>query len=151
MDNQLIKQVQNINCLVSEIDCLYHQISLKLGLSDSKSRILYTLYINGNACPISKIYKQSGIKKQTVNSALRKLEMEEIVALEQIDGRAKLVKFTDKGREYAKNTIAKLVDKELNAYKCFDEDQIKQYLALNEKFMNALKNELDNMQEEDSK
>ena len=77
--------------------------------------------------------------------------MEEIVALEQIDGRAKLVKFTDKGREYAKNTIAKLVDMELNAYKCFDEDQIKQYLALNEKFMNALKNELDNMQEEDSK
>ena len=142
MDKQYNEQIQRINCLVSEIDGLYHQISLKLGLSDSESRVLYTLYVNEGMCPISEIYKQSGIRKQTVNSALRKLEAEDIVFLEQIDGRAKLVKFTDKGREYAKNTIAKLVEIECNAYKCWNEKEIQKYLELSQKFEQALRDEL---------
>lgn len=142
MDNQQNEQIQRLNCVVSEIDGLYHQASVKIGLSDSASRILYTLYVNEGMCPISEIYKQSGIGKQTVNSALRKLEAEDIVFLEQIDGRAKMVKFTDKGRKYAQNTIAKLVEIERNAYKCWNEKEIQQYLELSQKFERALREEL---------
>ena len=143
MDNQYNEQIQNINCVVSEIDGLYHQASVKLGLSDSEARVLYTLYVSEGVSPISEIYKQSGIGKQTVNSALRKLEAENVVFLEKIDGSAKQVKLTDTGREYAENTIAKLVELELNAYKCWNEKEIQQYLELSRKFKQAFREELE--------
>lgn len=66
--------IHRINYLTSEMDAVYHRASLKLGISDSVSLILYTIYDAGGSCLLSEIYKKSGISKQTVNSALRGLE-----------------------------------------------------------------------------
>lgn len=43
----------------------------------------------GNERLLSDIYKKSGISKQTVNSAIRSLEADGILYLEQYNGRAK--------------------------------------------------------------
>lgn len=49
MDNRTLEKLHRINYLIAETDALYHQASLKLGISDSAMRVLYTVYDCGGA------------------------------------------------------------------------------------------------------
>lgn len=129
------EKLQRINQLISETDGLYHQASLKIGLSDSASRILYALYTAGGSCPLSDIYKDAGISKQTVNSALRKLEEEGTVRLEQHRGKAKLVFLTEQGKDKASQTVSRLVDAEIGAFASWSEEEIDTYISLTNKYL----------------
>ena len=55
------------------------------------------------------ISRLAGISKQTFNSALRKLENEGIVYLENFSGRKKKVCLTDKGKTLAKDTVLRII------------------------------------------
>lgn len=66
-------QLKRYNHLLGELEAVYHDLSYQLGMSDSVSKILYTLCCEGGPCRISDICLCSGLSKQTVNSALRKL------------------------------------------------------------------------------
>ena len=72
------KEMRRFNYLIVETDAVYHEAALKLGLSDSALQILYTVcdYDGGDACPLQEISRRTGISKQTINSAIRKLEKE---------------------------------------------------------------------------
>ena len=96
MFDTLHDRISRINCLTEDIDSLYHQAALKLGVSDSVLFILYMIFIRGERCFLYDIYKLSGISKQTINSAIRKLEIEEIVYLEKHNGKSKIVCLTEK-------------------------------------------------------
>lgn len=61
--------IRRINRLTNELESLYHQASLKLGVADSVSIVMYALHEAGNECLLSDIYKESGISKQTINSS----------------------------------------------------------------------------------
>ena len=87
--------------LLGELEGTYHDASLLLGMSDSVSQILYTICVGGGGCPLHAICRQCGLSKQTVNSAVRKLEKEGIVYLEAMDGKAKRVCLTAAGEVYA--------------------------------------------------
>ena len=136
------EKLQRINRLISETDGLYHQASLKIGLSDSASRILYALYTAGGSCPLSDIYKDAGISKQTVNSALRKLEEEGTVRLEQHHGKAKLVFLTEQGRGKANQTVSRLVDAEIGAFESWSEEEIDTYMALTNKYLETFREQV---------
>ena len=138
-------KLQRINQLISETDGLYHQASLKTGLSDSASRILYALYTAGGSCPLSDIYKDAGISKQTVNSALRKLEEEGAVRLEQHHGKAKLVFLTEQGRDKANQTVSRLVDAEIGAFASWSEEEIDTYMALTNKYLVTFREQVKKM------
>lgn len=116
METKICSRIHRINYLNAELDALYHHASLKLGLTDSASIVLYTIYDNGEDCLLSDIYKQSGVSKQTVNSAIRNLEKKHIIYLEQHSGRAKKVVLTDAGKEYVQKTTARLFDAEAAAF-----------------------------------
>ena len=73
MEKAYTGEIRRINFLISEMDSLYHLADLRLGISDSVSRVLYALYDAGGQCPLADIYKNSGISKQTINSAVRGL------------------------------------------------------------------------------
>lgn len=60
--------------LAGEINALYHEAAVKMGISDSVQNILYVLCEKGGQCPQSEISKLAGISRQTINSAIRKLE-----------------------------------------------------------------------------
>lgn len=79
---QQSKQLRRFNRLVGETDAVYHELANRLGLSDSAFQILYTLQSEDGACPLRDICAFSGLTKQTVNSALRKLEAEGRVTTE---------------------------------------------------------------------
>ena len=82
------------NYLSSEINSLYHQAAKKMGISDSVQNILYVLCDQGNQALQSEICSISGISRQTINSALSKLEQQGLVRVEPDKGRNTMVFLT---------------------------------------------------------
>ena len=132
------KEMKRFNHLISETEALYHEISLKLGLSDSALSILYTICNNGESCPLNEICHISGISKQTINSSLRKLEADDIVYLEQIGGKSKNVCLTEKGKYLAKGTAVRVIEAENEILASWGQEDVEKYLELLEHFLRDL-------------
>lgn len=135
-------EIHRINYLTSEMESLYHQASLKLGITDSVSIVLYTIFDEGDGCLLSDVYKKSGIRKQTVNSAIRSLEADNILYLEQHTGRAKKILLTDKGKEYVQKTVARLYEAEVQALDTWSEEEINTYVRLMEKYADCIRQQI---------
>ena len=84
------EQLQYYNLLTSEIDEAYHNAALKLGLSDSAMVILYTLCSRENPCPLLEIARLTGISRQTIHSAIKKLEAQGILTLQRKNKKTKI-------------------------------------------------------------
>ena len=134
-----------VNCLASDLDALYHQAALRLGLSDSVMFVLYLVYERAGKCPLNAICKETSISKQTINSAIRKLEGEAVIYLEQTGGRAKTVCLTEKGKEYAESTVARLLHAERSAFDGWTAEEIEQYLRLMEKYNEHFRRQIERM------
>ncbi len=131
--------LRRLNQLLCEIDGEYHEYSLKLGVSDSVSRILYAICNVGDSCLLSEINRQTGLSKQTVNSALRRLEADGIVYLEAVDGKAKNVCLTERGKEFAAGTAMRIIGVENEIFSSWDERDVEAYINLTERFLLSLK------------
>ena len=55
--------LKRFNCLTAEIDAVYHDAALRLGLSDSALMILYTVCTYGESCLLHDITRLSGVSK----------------------------------------------------------------------------------------
>lgn len=73
MNIKISESLKHFNYLQSELDAVYHEASLKLGMSDSSMIILYTLCNEGGSCLLNDICILTCLSKQTINSAIRKL------------------------------------------------------------------------------
>lgn len=96
---------------------------------------MYAICNNGDSCPLNDICKLSGTSKQTINSALRKLEADGILYLEVIDGRRKNVCLTDKGKKLAAGTVVRLINIENSILDSWTKAEQETYLLLTMKFM----------------
>ncbi|WP_020612675.1 MarR family winged helix-turn-helix transcriptional regulator [Sediminispirochaeta bajacaliforniensis] len=143
MGIQRFNEIHQINYLTSEMEALYHQASLKLGITDSVSIVLYTIYDTGENCLLSDIYKKSGISKQTVNSAVRGLETDGILYLKPYTGRAKKIVLTEKGKDYVNKTVATLYEAEIQAFKSWSTEEINTYIHLMEKYADCFRKQID--------
>lgn len=139
MTQKSFEEIHRINYLTSEMEALYHQASLKLGITDSVSIVLYTIYNTGENCLLSDVYKKSGISKQTVNSAIRGLETDDILYLEKYTGRSKKIVLTEKGREYVNKTVAKLYEAEVRAFESWSTEEINTYIRLMGKYVDCFR------------
>lgn len=138
------EKVNKINALSNDLDGVYHQASRRLGIPDSVLIVLYEIHVSGGSCPLNNISKNNGISKQTVNSAVRRLEGEGILRLAPYRGKAKRVTLTEKGREYAEATAGRLFAAECSAFRGWTQQEIDTYLALSERFNLALRDEIEN-------
>ena len=139
------REIRRINYLTSEMDALYHHASVKMGISDSVSIVLYHLYDVGGACLLREILASSGISKQTVNSALRNLEARGLLCLEAYNGRSKRVMLTQAGMEYAEKTVGRLYQAEMDAFDGWTEEEISAYVQLQEKYAACLRVQINKM------
>lgn len=131
------RQMKRFNLLLSEIDEAYHNAALKMGLSDSAMNILYTVCWYGGECLLSEI--TCGVSKQTVNSALRKLEADEIVRSEVFAGRKKKVFLTEKGGRLAKDTVLHIIEIENEIFGAWSEEEKNIYLELTQRYLTTFK------------
>lgn len=73
--------------------------------------VMYMLYDAQEALTQSDIVKATGLSKQTLNSAIRKLEKDGIIILEKMNGKSKKIVMTDKGRVLIAQKIKPLADR----------------------------------------
>lgn len=140
--NQAIKR---FNHLIGETDAVYHEMSLKSGLSDSAMKILYTICDCGECCLLHEICRRSGMSKQTANSALRKLESEGIVFLEAANAKNKNVRLSEKGKKLAQKTAMKILQFENEIWASWPQKDVEKYLELTEDFLIKLREKAKNM------
>ena len=131
--------------LTGEINSLYHEAAVKMGISDSVQNILYVLCEKDGQCLQSEISKLTGISRQTINSAIRKLEKEEIVYLEQGKGRNTILRLTEKGKIFSSEKITPLHEIENKIWNDWTEEERQQYLTLTKKYRDGLKKYLEAM------
>lgn len=143
MENAYYNAVLRVNCLNSDLEAIYHQFARQVGISDSALHVLYVVHEKGGSCPLYDIRRESGISKQTINSALRKLEDEGILYLEQDKGRTKRVCLTEKGKALTDRTAAPLFEAECSAFNGWSDQEISQYLNLMEKYNVSFRQEIE--------
>lgn len=144
MREHISKDMKRFNYLLTETDNVYHEAAVKLGLSDSAMQILYTIcdYDEGDSCPLREVCRRTGISKQTVNSAIRKLEKEGILYLEQSGARTKKLSLTQKGKQLAERTALKVIKAENDILDSWTREDVEKYLEMTERFLTSLKEEV---------
>lgn len=139
---------------------MYDTWSSILDLSPCKMLVLYSLIrlpdssdSSGNK-PVElcqrDICEGLGMSKQTVNGVIRELIKDEIIytAPSKYDGRSKTLNFTEKGREYARATLAPLLKAEEEIMASVNPEHLEIYIhvqkqmviLMNERLTNVLKN-----------
>ena len=145
MTKNISIEMKRFNYLISEIDSVYHEAALKLGLSDSAMSILYAICDNGEGCLLQEICFYTGISKQTINSALRKLEKEGIVYLELLNAKSKKVYLTDKGKKLAEKTAFRVLQMEDEIFASWKKEDVEKYLELTESYLVHLKEKINEL------
>lgn len=135
-------EMKRFNYLLAEIDAAYHEAAQKLGLSDSALLILYTICNTGDACLLNDIVHISGISKQTVNSALRKLENEDIVYLEMFSKRQKKVCLTEKGKALVKDAVFPVIEIENEIFGSWTQEEQRLCIELTQRYLSAFREKI---------
>ena len=134
-----MNEVKRINYLHSEINNVFHEMSQQMGLSDSVSCILYTICNFGDSCLLTDIINMTGIPKQTVNSALRKMEGDGYLQLETTQMRRMKVVLTEAGKLLAQKTAKQMIRMENEIYASWTEEERQLHLALTQRYLDQLK------------
>ncbi len=134
----LVRRFYQLFC---ETDLVYREAAAGLGLTHSVFEILYAVWNYGDdmRCPLREVRRRSGLGKQTVNSALRRLEGEGLVCLERAGGKHKDVCLTAQGAALAKRTVVRIMEAENAAFSGWTDQEEDSYLALTEKYLSALR------------
>ena len=127
-ENKMSPALSMFNHIYKEFNEIYHEATLKMGLSDSAFDILYSIVDLGDGCSQSDICKYSCLSKQTVNS------------FKPGKGRVMQIFLTDKGRQLLDEKIYPIIKKENEAFLCMTDEECRLMLELYEKYNNALKN-----------
>ncbi len=145
MKNKISKELKRYNFLFGETGAAYHEMYLKLGMSDSAISILYAVLENGESRPLQEICRCTGLSKQTINSAIRKLETDGILYLEISGPRNKTVCLTEKGKILAEKTAGKVIAAENEIFASWPQEDVEKYLELTEAYLIALKEKNQNL------
>lgn len=135
MSAYMSAEMKRFNNVISELNEVYHNAALKLGLSDSAMQILYAICDGGGECLLSDIVNMTGISKQTINSALRKLEAQKIVETKEATQRKKKVCLTHEGRILVQKTVKKVIDIENDILESWSQEEWETYFTLTQQYM----------------
>lgn len=135
----MLQLVSRYNNLRLDIEALYHEAARRLGLTDSSMAILGTLSLNGGEYLLRDFTE---LPKQTINSALRKLEADELVYLKNYTGRLKIVCLTEKGKKYAEETVMKIFEAEVDIFNSWTETEWRMFFELTQRYKDEMKEKI---------
>ena len=138
------KNLLEYNSIIKENDEIYHKAARRIGISDCAFWILYIMLEEKGVVTQSTICDAFYQPKQTVNSALKKLESEGYIKLEIIaGGRSKQINFTKKGKKFAEETVDKVIASEQKALSGLTMEEQETFLGLFRKFTGLLKENIE--------
>ncbi len=128
--------------ILSEINNLYRMAAVKLNLSESEMNIFYVL----SQMSVSQkfICDFTGISKQTINAAVKKLIEKKLISPLKGTRNEKLL-LTAEGKIIAEEKTGKLIKLENRILSNWTEKEKKHYVALNQKYLKELTEELKNL------
>lgn len=130
--------LKEYNHIYKETNRIYHDIALKLKLSDSAFDILYAVCQLGDGCLQRDIRSLSATSKQTINSSIRKLEREGHIILKPGKGRQMHIFLTETGMELAKERIFPVIEIENKVFDSLTEEESRELLRLSRKYIEIL-------------
>lgn len=134
------RRLAELNSEIKAQDELYHNAATALGLSDCAFWILYSLQCAQADVTQSELCAELYQPKQTVNSAIKKLESDGNLALTTgADRRSRLLHLTEKGAAFAAQTVDKVLSAEQEALGGMTGAEQERMLALLHKYTGLLK------------
>ena len=134
--------IDRYNEISYEIDQLYTQYAASCSLSDSEMWILYIITLNGGEATQSEVCKAFSLNRKTVNSAVTKLEKQEILVRRSGEGKKVILSLTSSGLELAERTVKPLLNAEKQTIKNWSEEERNTLLTLTEKYLDDLRQKL---------
>ena len=135
---------RELNEVIEATDALYHEAARIMGMSDVEMDIYYKLYEYGDGLKQKELYRQVGISKSTINSAIKKMEKEGYILLKtsKEDARNTEIHLTDAGKKRMEQTAGKLISAENAVYKNWTVEERMLAIELNRKFLNDMSKEI---------
>lgn len=130
--------IHRFNRITDEITALYHRASRKLGFSDSEMIILYMLCDYARGLTQSDIINATGMSKQTINSAISRMVQNGWIMLGERTNHRKEIRFTQKGETISREVIQPFIAAEDHLFEGWTEPEKEQFLALNQRYRDAL-------------
>lgn len=137
---------KEFNQVMGNINAAYHEVCVKLGISDSEFDILYILCDLGDGCNQSAIYKNSGLGKTTINSAVKKMEKKGYIRIEQGSGRNTLVYLTEAGKELSVKTVERIIEIENAIFHSWSKKDQNMFVELNKKYLEQFSENIKGME-----
>lgn len=141
MENERLSGFQRAyNRIYQRSNGIYHRLAKHYGLSDTAFWILYALRESEAPLTQTEMCGILALSKQTVNSALKKLEEDGCLRLESWpeDRRNKRLYLTEKGGALAEASAGAVWDLEARAFLRLTEEERRELLRLEETYVDAL-------------
>lgn len=149
MGSKAEKQLMDFNVIWKEQDDIYRGVAKTLGISESIFWILYFLRGSGENVTQSFMCSMMLEPKQTINTALKKMESDGLIFFSDSgDRRSKYIYLTEKGTALAKKTVDKVIVAERAAMEMIPEDEQRQFLGLFRKYNDCLKEKMGEIKNE---
>lgn len=142
-ENEVRKYILAYNQLLKECDTVYHTAAASSGVSDCAFWIMYALQDTEHVCTQSEIGDNAYMPRQTVNSALKKLERDGYLTLQRIEGRvSKTIHLTAQGHNFVQRYIAPVMAAEERACALFSDEERKDFLMTFRSLVDRLREEI---------
>lgn len=123
-----------------ELEQLYHAYARHAGVSDAALWLLYVIRLGGDGLTQAAICADWHYSPQTINSALKRLEAQGLVALALAAGsrRDKAVRLTAKGEKTVERIIDPLIEAERSALGALAPEERAALVALSRRYLGLL-------------
>lgn len=143
MENKIRQQLSFFNNLYRKADKIYHEAARNYGFSDCAFWIIYELRESEMHYTQTMLCNMIFQPKQTINSALKKLEKDGYLELKHTSNqKSKEISLTDKGVRLSENSIDKIIEAECRAFSGLSDEERTSFLELQEKLFINLQKEL---------
>lgn len=132
-------ELRSFNLVQAEIQGLYHEACVRLGISDSASQVLYSVASFGEGCTPRDVYRSFGVSRQTVHSAVSALVRKNIIFLQKGPGRERCIHLTEAGRALLRERIVPLIRLENALLGAWPEEERSGLLRLLRKYRDDLR------------
>ncbi len=144
------REVNNVykkNCEV------YYKLASHFGMTETMFDILYFVRENDGGYTQAQLCDSLYLRKQTVNSALKKLEKDGVIYLSQDSGnkKNKTIHYTEKGKELARQIVDPIFELEKRAFERLTPQEREGVLYYGRRHIDVLEDETKKLLEKDKK
>lgn len=123
------------------LDDLYHEYAASWHISDAALWVLYAIYDAEETITQADICSCWFFSRQTINTALKGLEQQGVIALESVPGnrKSKAIRFTQEGMKTAEGILEPLLEAERKVFNTLSDEENRIFAELSQKRCSLLR------------